>query len=1094
MEKESKKRIVIVLGMHRSGTSAVTHGLQVLGVDLGDRLMPPIMNNNEKGFYEDIDIHQFNIELLDALESHWNTLSVIPASAFTQKKLNSFKLRAIQLLRTKLEGKQLFGFKDPVMGRLLPFWKAVFSALNVMPCYVIAIRHPLSVANSLQKRDGLDNQKSYYLWLTHVIPSILETTNTQRVVVDFDTLMREPNKQLERMAKGLGLVSELNAQAIDEYSRNFLDKRLQHTQFNEGDLYADFTIPPDVVITYDLLKKLAADEIEIGSSASHIFNEVNNRLLMILPTLGSMTRISKKPSECEAQVIELNAKLSYVSSQLEVEQLDKKSHQETITILKAQFEAEQTHNKDHQENIARFEETVTALKMQLAAEQTHNKDHQDNIARFEWRTEKLEETITTLKAQLSAERVHNNNFQKEISEWQLLGSTLDNSLFDLTLQLHGEQEEKAVLQGQIEQLQTQNLKLQTDVEAVCADKAHLELVLQRVHNKLSYRVVRGLKDMPANIKQTLLKKKQQELILEPKENTPVTLNVHDYTAWLATYGSLSEQQVQAIHSEIATWDNAPKIAVLMPVYNPEQACLENAIQSVLNQYYPHFELCIADDASTKAYVQEVLHTVVQSDNRVTIISRENNGHISAASNSALSLVTADYVALMDHDDLLTPDALYRVAQQIIQHPEVMLIYSDEDKMDVQGQRYAPYFKPDWNPELFLSHNFVCHLGVYKTAKLRELGGFNSAFDGAQDYDLALRYSETIDAQTIIHIPRILYHWRAVAGSTAKGVQEKPYAEAKIAKAVQAHLQRQGRLAQVTAHPCLPGALRVQYVLPEHLPLVSLVIPTRNGFHLLYRCVESIFSKTDYANYELIIIDNGSDDIVTLRYLQFLEKNQRVTVIRDNSPFNYSALNNKAVAQAKGELIALLNNDLEVINADWLGEMVSYAIHPEVGAVGAKLYYPNDTLQHAGVIVGLGGVAGHSHKHFPRDNPGFCGRLLLSQNLSAVTAACLVLRKEVFDAVGGLDEKNLSIAFNDVDFCLRIQEQGYYNVWTPYAELYHYESASRGYEDTPEKQARFNKEVEYMQQRWGKLGLLNDAAYNINLTLDREDFSFAWPPR
>jgi len=367
------------------------------------------------------------------------------------------------------------------------------------------------------------------------------------------------------------------------------------------------------------------------------------------------------------------------------------------------------------------------------------------------------------------------------------------------------------------------------------------------------------------------------------------------------------------------------------------------------------------------------------------------------------------------------------------------------------------------------------------------------FDGAQDYDLVLRYIETIDAQHIIHIPRVLYHWRAVEGSTANGVHAKPYAEEKIACAVRAALARKNRSAQILAHTRLPGALRVHYLLPELLPLVSIIIPTRNGFHLLHRCVESIFTQTQYTNYELIIIDNGSDDFVALRYLQRLEQDPRVTIIRDNSPFNYSALNNRAVAQAKGELIALLNNDLEVINADWLDEMVSYAQHPEVGAVGAKLYYPNDTIQHAGVIVGLGGVAGHSHKHFPRDNPGFCGRLLLTQNLSAVTAACLVLRKEVFDAVGGLDEKNLSVAFNDVDFCLRIQEQGFHNIWTPYAEMYHYESATRGYEDTPEKQHRFAKEVNYMKQRWGTI-LSADPAYNPNLTLDREDFSFAWPPQ
>jgi GT2 family glycosyltransferase len=488
-----------------------------------------------------------------------------------------------------------------------------------------------------------------------------------------------------------------------------------------------------------------------------------------------------------------------------------------------------------------------------------------------------------------------------------------------------------------------------------------------------------------------------------------------------------------------------------------------------------------------------LQAASQNDSRIKIVFREQNGHISEASNSALALVDAEFVALMDHDDLLTPDALYWVAKAIKQNPDVQLIYSDEDKMDLQGQRYAPYFKPDWNPELFLSHNFICHLGVYKTKSVRSIGGFDSSFDGAQDYDLALRYVDKLSAEQIVHIPRILYHWRAVEGSTAHGVHEKPYAEEKIAKAVVSALKHKQRPAEVINHEKLPGTLRVRYLLPDKLPLVSIVIPTRNGFNLLHRCVESIFSKTNYANYELIIIDNGSDDFITLRYLQRLQHDNRVTVIRDESPFNYSALNNKAVLQAKGEIIALLNNDLEGINDDWLDEMVSFAQHSEIGAVGAKLYYPNDTIQHAGVIVGLGGVAGHSHKHFPRDNPGYCGRLLLTQNLTAVTAACLVLRKEVYNAVGGLDEKNLSVAFNDVDFCLRIREQGFLNVWTPYAEMYHYESATRGYEDTPEKQARFTQEVDYMQQRWGE-SLLIDPAYNPNLTVEREDFSFAWPPR
>lgn len=751
-----------------------------------------------------------------------------------------------------------------------------------------------------------------------------------------------------------------------------------------------------------------------------------------------------------------------LQQQINAEQVHNKHHQKHILELEGQVATLVHEHKEHAENIERqYKEHAENIQQQLKVEAEHNKNHQINI-------EKYKEKVAALESQLDAEKEHNEKHLEAIEAWRETTDVIDEALFNATEQLRVEREKNTSLSTQVPQLQQ--------------DTQRLEQVLERVHKKISYRLIRGVKDMPQTMKALLHKSEKVEV-----------QNVHDYSAWLAKYGDLTQDQIDTIKTEITAWDKPPKIAVLMPVYNPDKACLVNAIESVLKQAYTNFELCIADDASTAMHVQEVLQSYCEKDSRVKVIFREQNGHISAASNSALSLVEADYVALMDHDDLLTADALYRVAKTIRQHPDVQLIYSDEDKMDMQGQRFAPYFKPDWNPELFLSHNFICHLGVYKTERVKAVGSFDSAFDGAQDYDLALRYSAALSAEQIVHIPRVLYHWRAVAGSTANGVHEKPYAEAKIVHAVQCALEQKKRIAEVIAHKQLPGALRVRYLLPEVLPLVSIIIPTRNGFDLLHRCVESIFSRTTYANYELIIIDNGSDDLVTLRYLQRLQDDERVTIIRDDSPFNYAALNNKAVAQAKGEIVALLNNDLEVINDDWLGEMVSHVVHLDVGAVGAKLYYPDDTIQHAGVIIGLGGVAGHSHKHSPRDNPGYCGRLLLVQNLSAVTAACLLVRKEVFDAVGGFDEEHLAVAFNDIDLCLRIQEQGFTNVWTPYAEMYHYESASRGYEDTPEKQARFNSEVSYMKRRWAEV-LLEDPAYNPNLTQDREDFSFAWPPR
>jgi glycosyltransferase involved in cell wall biosynthesis len=564
-----------------------------------------------------------------------------------------------------------------------------------------------------------------------------------------------------------------------------------------------------------------------------------------------------------------------------------------------------------------------------------------------------------------------------------------------------------------------------------------------------------------------------------------------YTEWVRCYDTIDEKKRLAIRKRINSLTNSPLISVLMPVYNPPLDMLEEAIRSVQAQLYPNWELCIADDASTNSKVRKVLKRYADKDARIKVIFRKKNGHISAASNSALELVTGDYLALLDNDDLLPEQALFWIADAIVANPDAGLLYSDEDKIDTTGQRYDPYFKPDWNPDLFLSHNMICHLGVYRTELVRKLGGFREGYEGAQDYDLALRCTAELTAQQIVHIPRVLYHWRSHPGSTAQAGSEKNYALTAGERSLNDHFKRTNVAATVKLLHF--GMYRASYTLPATAPLVSLVIPTRNGLDLLKQCIDSILTKTTYKNYEILIVDNNSDCPKALAYFTNIVKNKRIRVLRDNRPFNYSALNNAAIKQAKGQYVALINNDIEVISPEWLTEMLSIAIQPGVGAVGARLLYPNDTLQHGGVITGIGGVAGHSHKHIQRDAYGYFARTQLIQTYSAVTAACLVIKKSIFYELNGLNEENLAIAFNDVDFCLRVREAGYRNVWTPYAELYHHESASRGFENTPEKQARFSKEVLYMKKRWGDT-LMNDPAYSPNLMLDREDFSYAWPPR
>jgi glycosyltransferase involved in cell wall biosynthesis/cephalosporin hydroxylase len=565
---------------------------------------------------------------------------------------------------------------------------------------------------------------------------------------------------------------------------------------------------------------------------------------------------------------------------------------------------------------------------------------------------------------------------------------------------------------------------------------------------------------------------------------------NDYVEWVRRYDTLTVESRNKMREMQSQFDLQPLISVVMPTYNPKPEWLIEAIESVRNQIYPNWELCIADDASTDSAIRPILEGYATKDSRIKVVFREQNGHISAASNSALGVATGEWIALLDHDDLLAEHALFWVIETINRHPDAGLIYSDEEKVTETGERLGPYFKCDWNPDLFYSHNMITHLGTYNTDLVRDLGGFRLGFEGAQDYDLALRCIERLRTDQIVHIPRVLYHWRIHEQSTASSGDAKPYAMLAGERAINDHFQRTNVKGKVKL---VVNCYQPTYDLPESPPLVSIIIPTRNGLKLLKQCIDSIYTKTTYPNYELIVVDNGSDDPETLMYLQGLSDSGKVRIIRDDSPFNYSYLNNKAVATSRGELLTLLNNDIEVITPDWLSIMVSHAIRPQIGAVGAKLWYTNKKLQHGGVILGIGGIAGHSHRHLTEKDGGYFSRAMLTQNLSAITAACLVIKKEIFNQVGGLDEKNLAVAFNDVDFCLRVRELGYRNVWTPVAELFHHESATRGYEDTPEKKKRFRQEGDYMKMRWGE-ELLNDPAYSPNLTLDYEDFSYAWPPR
>ena len=529
----------------------------------------------------------------------------------------------------------------------------------------------------------------------------------------------------------------------------------------------------------------------------------------------------------------------------------------------------------------------------------------------------------------------------------------------------------------------------------------------------------------------------------------------------------------------------PLISIIVPVHNTKKTYLRQMIASVLDQSYAYWELCIADDASTSRETLEVLKEYEVLDERIKVIYRETNGHISEASNSALGLATGAYVAFLDHDDLLAPDALYSMVKRLNKKPHLKLIYSDEDKIDEHNNRYDPHFKSGWNPDMFFSQNYLSHFTMIQKSIVDRVGGFRTGYEGSQDYDLFLRCLHHIDNTEIGHIEKILYHWRAIEGSTARSASEKKYTTSAGVRALQDHFKHIDKKVTV-GRGMLDNTYKVVHHLEVDPPLVSIIIPTRDRYNLLYKCIHSILKYTDYKNYEILILDNESSEAAILEYFEVLKQQENIRVIPYHKPFNFSAINNYGVTQAKGDVIALLNNDVEIISEHWLTEMVQHALRPEIAAVGAMLYYDNDTIQHAGVVLGIGGVAGHSHKYFPKGAFGYFSRLKIIQNYAAVTGACLVVEKALYEEVGGLDEEHLTVAFNDVDFCLKLQKLGYRNLWTPYVELYHHESKSRGHEDTKEKQERFGREIAFMKKKWKK-NIENDRYYNGHLTRLFEDF-------
>ena len=532
---------------------------------------------------------------------------------------------------------------------------------------------------------------------------------------------------------------------------------------------------------------------------------------------------------------------------------------------------------------------------------------------------------------------------------------------------------------------------------------------------------------------------------------------------------------------IKKFEYMPKISLIVPMYNTNEKFFKELVDSLINQTYSNWELCLADGSSSQS---EKLQEIIESDNRIKYIFLNENKGISGNSNEAIKMATGDYIALFDHDDLLAPYALYEVVKCINKNPNAEFIYSDEDKIDQNGNRSEGYFKPDFAPDTLRCQNYICHFSIFKKELIHKLGGFNSEFDGAQDYDIFLRMSEIVKTENIKHIPRILYHWRVHKDSTAQlNSNAKNYAFDNGIKAIEAHLKRVG-LEGTVSNGCINGIYRVDYKVKGN-PKVSIVIPNKDGLEILTVCINSVLEKTTYENYEIVIVENNSETEEIFEYYKELDKNQKIKVVKyPETGFNYSKIINFGVKNSSGDYIVQLNNDTELITPNWLELMLGFCQREDVGAIGVKLYYPDETIQHAGIVVGLGGVAGNRFKSIPKSGHGYFAKESMVENLSAVTAACIMTPKAIYEEVGYMDEK-LAVAFNDVDFCLKIREKGYLVVYNPFVEFIHYESKSRGLENTPKKIKRFQGEMDTFKSKWQNFLDEGDPYYNINLSCDTE---------
>lgn len=1051
---------ILVLGMHRSGTSAVAGVLRLLGIHIGsaDELLSPHELDNPTGYWERTELVIEHDRFLASVGHSWDHVA-----GYDVRRLNSdlcalFQDRLREIIRKIRPQDGPWLVKDPRLSLLLPQWLPLLDN----PACVVVVRDPREIIGSMRNthRGVLPSPFLLALWEKYVRTLLDNLSGRRAIFVAYEDLMDDPPAQCERVLRELRELGVGSLHAVDLAELAvFLDPKLRRSK------------PFPHLLLTPLQQSLHAWMREQSRSAGAV------AVSGFPQAAATDDLLAEFEAAYERNIEQGRAEAAEALRAVQVE-LDSTRHARNVAATR----------------VEQAEKRVLAVADELSAAKTDYSHASSLLARAEDRIAAANIRVQALGVDLGESRRSHNATQRELATERHQRNV---AFVELATVRHARN--IATVQQRLAERRSE--ELHAAIDALRASWSW------RLTAPLRWVGTHCMPQISGSFEQKLHAAWYSAPGLSMARKRAVILWLHRYFPWItgktiSYHLARQTQRLQVPQGDQVTRSKlrmdagraaqvigamaaTPRISIIIPVYNVKPCWLVAAVESVRSQFYPHWELCIVDDGSTDAATKQVLSDLARnSDARIKVQRLPRNIGIAAASNAAIALATGDYIGLLDNDDELTRDALLETASAInASDPDI--VYSDEDKIETDGKHVEPHFKPDFSLEYFLSVNYLCHFTVIRGELLRKIGGFRTGFDGAQDFDLLLRATES--SKRVVHVPKVLYHWRKSETSTASSSTAKPEASAAGLRALTESLGRRG-IAATAEHGPYPTTYRVRRAVSGQ-PLISIVIPFRDKPSLLAASVNSILDKTDYPRFEILGIDNGSTEPAThALMIELAAQDARVRFIRHDVPFNFSAINNFAARQAQGEHLLFLNNDTEVIVPGWMRAMLEHSQRPEVGVVGAKLLYPDDRIQHSGVIIGIGGVAGHANLLQSGDHPGYFARAQLPQELSAVTFACAMTRRSVFESLGGLNERDLTVAFNDIDYCLRAREAGMLVLYTPYAVLYHHESRTRGYEDNPGKQLRFARETAYMQQRHAGILQRGDPYYNPNLRLDTHDFS------